>query len=130
MDLNKLTLKSQSALQAAQELARDRNHQTVEPAHVVFALLSDPDGVVFPLLQKLGLSPRALRDRVEELLDRIPKVYGAGGGEVYLGSGSRQVLDRAFEEAAALTDEYVSTEHLFLALLEVPGDVANVLKGA
>src|SRR5438105_13556987 len=75
MDLNKLTLKSQAALQGAQELARSRNQQLVEPAHVLYALLSDPEGVVFPLLQRLGQSPRVLRDRVEELLDRIPKVY-------------------------------------------------------
>ena len=79
MDPNKLTLKSQEALQAAQELARSRNHQLVEPAHVLFAFLSDPEGVVYPLVQKLGQSPRTLRDRVEELLDRIPKVYGTSG---------------------------------------------------
>src|SRR6266536_6700406 len=111
MDLNKLTLKSQEALQAAQQLARDRNHQLVEPAHILFALLSDPEGVVYPLLQKLGQSPRALRDRVEQLLDRIPKVYGFSQ-ELYLSQDTRQLLDRAFAEAAQLTDEYVSTEHL------------------
>src|SRR5213596_3944663 len=100
MDLNKLTLKSQEALQAAQQLARDRNHQQVEPAHILFALLSDPEGVVYPLLQKLGVSPRALRDRTEELLARIPKVYGAAGQELYLSAPTRQLLDRAFSEAA------------------------------
>jgi ATP-dependent Clp protease ATP-binding subunit ClpB len=126
MDPNKLTLKSQGALQAAQELARNRNHQLVEPAHLLFALLSDPEGVVYPLLQKLGHSPRALRDRVEELLDRIPKVYGPEQ-ELMLSSATRHILERAFEEAAALTDEYVSTEHLFLALLEERSDVARLL---
>src|SRR5439155_9510502 len=130
MDLNKLTLKSQQALQAAQELARDRNHQLVEPAHVLFALLSDSDGVVFPLLQKLGQSPRALRDRVEERLDRIPKVYGAGGQELYISQPLRAVLDRAFGEAERLTDEYVSTEHLFLAMLDGAEDVAKLLVDA
>jgi ATP-dependent Clp protease ATP-binding subunit ClpB len=130
MDANKLTLKSQEALQAAQELARSRNHQLVEPAHVLFALLSDPEGVVYPLLQKLGLSPRTLRDRVEELLDRIPKVYGPSGQELYLSAETRHVLDRAFEEAAKLTDDYVSTEHLFLALLEGDRDVARLLREA
>jgi len=77
MDLNKLTLKSQEAVQAAQELARSRNHQLVEPAHLLSALLADPEGVVFPLLQKLGQSPRVLRDRTEGVLDHIPKVYGS-----------------------------------------------------
>src|SRR5436190_8858754 len=131
MDLNTLTLKSQEALQAAQVLAADRNHQQVEPAHILFALLSDPEGVVYPLLQKLGQSPRALRDRTEELLARIPKVYaGSGQQEPYLSVGTRHILERAFTEATALTDEYVSTEHLFLALLEGATDVARLLKEA
>ena len=130
MDANKLTLKSQEALRGAQELARARNHQLVEPAHVLFALLSDPQGVVYPLLHKLGQSPRRLRDSVEELLERIPKVYGPSGPELYLSPETQRVLERAFTEAEGLTDEYVSTEHLFLALLEGAGDVARVLKEA
>ena len=129
MDLNKLTLKSQEALQAAQELAGARNHQLVEPVHLLFPLLSDPEGVVYPLVQRLGHSPRALLDRGEELLSRIPKVYGPQQ-DLYLSTGTRQVLERAFTEASALTDDYVSTEHLFLALLEGTGDVAGLLKEA
>jgi ATP-dependent Clp protease ATP-binding subunit ClpB len=129
MDPNKLTLKSQGAIQAAQELARSRSQQLVEPPHLLFALLSDPEGVVYPLLQKLGDSPRALRDRVEELLDRIPKVYGPEQ-ELMLSAATRHILERAFNEAAALTDEYVSTEHLFLALLEGDSDVARLLAEA
>jgi ATP-dependent Clp protease ATP-binding subunit ClpB len=129
MDPNRLTLKSQAALAGAQELARDRNHQLVEPSHVLFALLSDPEGVVYPLLQKLGQSPRALRDRVEELLDRIPKVYGFSQ-ELYLSQATRQLLDRAFAEAERLTDEYVSTEHLLLAMVEGGGEVSDLLRGA
>lgn len=129
MDPNKLTLKSQEAVQAAQELARSRSHQLVEPAHLLWALLSDADGVVFPLLQKLGQSPRALRDRVEEIVDRIPKVFGPQE-ELYVSAATRQVLERAFTEATALSDEYVSTEHLFLALLDGAADVARLLREA
>jgi ATP-dependent Clp protease ATP-binding subunit ClpB len=129
MDLNKLTRKSQEALQSAQELARSRNQQLVEPAHLLFALLSDPQGVVYPLLQKLGQSPRALRDRAEELLDRIPKVYGPEQ-ELFLSAATRHVMERAFSEAEALTDEYVSTEHLFLALMEAAPEVAKLLAEA
>jgi ATP-dependent Clp protease ATP-binding subunit ClpB len=128
MDLNKLTLKSQAALQAAQEQARARNHQLVEPAHVLFALLSDPEGVVYPLLQRLGRSPRALRDRAEEILDRVPKVYG-GGGELHLSEPTRRVVERAFVEMESFPgDEYVSTEHLFLALLDGDTEVARMLR--
>src|SRR6266498_560826 len=129
MDLNKLTLKSQEALQAAQELARSRNHQLVEPAHVLSAVVADPEGVVFPLLQKLGQFPRLLRDRAEEILDRIPKVYGSQE-DLYLSAATRHVLERAFTEAAALSDDYVSTEHLFLALLKGATDVARLLREA
>src|SRR5437867_8704073 len=117
MDIDKLTLKSQAALQAATEQARARNHQLVEPPHLLFALLSDPEGVVYPLLQKLGQSPRLLRDRVEEILDRVPKVFG-GQQDLLLSAATRRVIEKAFSEATALTDEYVSTEHLLLALLE------------
>jgi ATP-dependent Clp protease ATP-binding subunit ClpB len=129
MDLNKLTLKSQETLRAAQELAHSRNHQLIEPAHVLFALVSDPEGVVYPLLQKLGQSPRVLRDRAKEILAQIPKVYGPEG-EPALSAATRHILERAFAEAGALTDEYVSTEHLFLALLEGATDVARTLREA
>src|SRR6266511_395046 len=129
MDLNKLTLKSQEAVQAAQELARSRNHQLVEPAHLLSALLADLEGVVFPLLQKLGQSPRVLRDRTEEVLDHFPKVYGSQE-DLYLSAATRHVLERAFTEAAALSDEYVSTEHLFLALLEGDTGPARLLREA
>jgi ATP-dependent Clp protease ATP-binding subunit ClpB len=129
MDPNKLTLKSQEALRAAQELARSHNHQMVEPAHLLYALLSDPEGVVYPLLQKLGQSPRLLRDKVEEMLDRVPKVFGSDQ-ELLLSAGTRRVLEKAFSEATALTDEYVSTEHLLLALLEGATDVARLFRDA
>jgi ATP-dependent Clp protease ATP-binding subunit ClpB len=129
VDLNKLTLKSQAALEAAREQAAARSHQTIEPEHVLLALLSDPEGVVYPLLHALGASPRALRDEVEAALDRLPKVY-ARGVEVRLSPGTVAMLDRAFAEANALTDEYVSTEHLLLALLEGGGAAGRILADA
>ena len=129
MDVNKLTLKSQAAVQGAQEQARARSHQQVEPAHLLFALLSDPEGVIFPLLHRLGQSPRTLRDRDEALLDRIPKVYG-GAGDPYLSEPLRGVLEAAFAEASSLGDEYVSTEHLLLALIRSSTDVGTLLTDA
>jgi ATP-dependent Clp protease ATP-binding subunit ClpB len=128
MDLNKLTLKSQEALQHAQEQAAARNHAQMEPAHVLFALLADPEGVITAVLHRVGQSPRVLRDRADEVLDRMPKVYG--GHEVGLSAATRHVLERAFTEAASLTDEYVSTEHLFLALMDGGTDVARLLSDA
>ena len=128
MDINKLTLKSQEALAAGQKLAGDMNHQQVEPAHVLAALLSDPEGVVYPVLQKLGASPRTLLNRLDDVLSRVPKVYGQV--EIYLSHNLRSALDRAFEEAEQLGDAYVSTEHILLAILEHKDDAAAVLTDA
>ncbi|HYU58882.1 MAG TPA: ATP-dependent chaperone ClpB [Actinomycetota bacterium] len=130
MDLNKLTMKSRAALEAASAQAGARNHQNIEPEHVLFALLSDPEGVPYPLLHAMGLSPRALRDRVDEALDRMPKVYGPSGSEAQLSPATRRVLERAFAEAEQLTDEYVSTEHLLLAMIDGPAGVARLVADA
>ena len=65
MDLNRLTIKSQQALEAAHQQAAARNHQTIEPEHILVALLSDPDGIVYPLLTQLGIPPKAVRDQVD-----------------------------------------------------------------
>jgi ATP-dependent Clp protease ATP-binding subunit ClpB len=128
MDINKLTLKSQEALASAQRIAGELNHQQVEPAHLLAALLGEPEGVVYPLMQKLGASPRTLRNRLEVVLDGVPKVYGQV--EIYLSQNFKGLLDRAFKEAEGLGDAYVSTEHLLLALLDNGDDTAAVLAEA
>jgi ATP-dependent Clp protease ATP-binding subunit ClpB len=128
MDINKLTLKSQEALASAQKLAGELNHQQVETAHLLAALIGEPEGVVYPILQKLGVSPRTLRARLDEALERVPKVFGQV--EIYLSQGLRSLLERAFAEAETLGDAYVSTEHLLLALLHQDDDTAGVLAGA
>ncbi|HET7236832.1 MAG TPA: ATP-dependent chaperone ClpB [Actinomycetota bacterium] len=129
MDPNKLTIKSQAALDGAHQQALARNQQAIEPEHLLFALLSDPEGVVFPLLHQLGVAPKPLRDRVDAALDRLPKVY-APGAEVRISPALGTVLETAFREAEALTDEYVSTEHLLLALLEGSSEAASTLREA
>ncbi|MGH2819284.1 MAG: Clp protease N-terminal domain-containing protein, partial [Actinomycetota bacterium] len=128
MDLNRLTVKSQEALAAAQRLAGELNHQQIESGHLLAALLGESEGVVFPLLQKLGLSPRSLRNRLEGVLDRYPRVYGQV--ETYLSPGLRSLLDGAFREAEELGDAYVSTEHMLLAMLGQRDDTAALLEEA
>ena len=128
MDINKLTLKSQEALASAQKLAGELNHQQVETAHLLAALVGEPEGVVYPILQKLGVSPRTIRTRLDGVLDRVPKVYGQV--EIYLSQGLRSLLETAFKEAEALGDAYVSTEHLLLALVDHGDDTAGVLAEA
>ncbi len=95
MDPNKLTLKSQAALEAAREQALARSHQSIEPEHVLFALLSDPEGVVYPLLHHLGVAPKPLRDRVDAALDRLPKVYAPGARGPDLARRRAGMLDTA-----------------------------------
>jgi ATP-dependent Clp protease ATP-binding subunit ClpB len=116
MDLNRLTIKTRQALEGAHQQAVARNHQQIEPAHVLFALLSDPEGVVYPLLHTLGLQPKTIRDRTDEALERIPKVF-AQGVEPRFSPAATRLLTTAGTEAESLTDEYVSTEHLLLAML-------------
>jgi len=123
MDLNKLTMKSQAALQEAQQQATVRHHQQIEPEHVLFALLADAEGVVFPLLHHVGANPAKLRATVDEALDAMPKVY-AQGVEVRISPATAKLLEAAGTEAEALTDEYISTEHLLLAILATPGSGA------
>src|SRR6476659_7710648 len=127
MDLDKLTMKTRAALDGAHQQALARNHQEIVPEHVLFALLSDPEGVVYPLLQQLGVQPKELRDRVGEALDRIPKVFAGGQVEPRFGVGVSKLLQAAGAEADSLTAEYISTEHLLLAMLDEPGSGAGKL---
>jgi ATP-dependent Clp protease ATP-binding subunit ClpB len=118
VDMQKLTLKTRAALDGAHQQALARNHQEILPEHVLFALLSDPEGVVYPLLQQLGVQPKSLRDRVDAALDRIPKVFAGGRVEPRFSAAVSQLLQKAGAEADQLTDEYISTEHLLLAMLD------------
>jgi len=113
--MDRLTLKVQEALQAAQALAREHSHQALEPLHLLAALLDQEDGVVDPVLQKLGVSPQTLSGRVRSELERMPKVYGADAGS-HLGGRLQQVLEKAWSEAERLKDDYLSSEHVLLAL--------------
>jgi ATP-dependent Clp protease ATP-binding subunit ClpB len=129
MDVNAFTHKAQEALAAAQRLALAGDHQRVEPDHLLAALLSDPEGIVFPLVQRAGADPGALKTRATEALDRMPKVYGPEQ-EVVLSPQTARLIERARREASALGDQYVSTEHLLLALSEGPDHAATLLTGS
>jgi ATP-dependent Clp protease ATP-binding subunit ClpB len=120
--LDKLTLKAQEALQAAQEIAAQHDQQQLEPLHLLAALAAQREGVVPPLLAQLGVRPEALSGEIGRALARFPKVTGAA--QQYLGPGLNEVLKRAFDEAARLKDEFVSTEHLILAVASLDGDPA------
>jgi len=122
MRLDKLTIKAQEAIQAAQSLADQHEHQAVEPEHLLAALLQQREGVVAPILAKLGARADAVQHQVEGELARMPKVRGGGQ---YLGERLRVTLDHAQREAERLKDEYVSTEHLLIAIAHDRDGVAG-----
>ncbi len=115
MRLDRLTVKAVESLETAQSEAERRGHQQVEPEHVLLAILGQEGGVVVPVLEKLGVGPAAVLDQVERELDRLPKVEGQGV-QVYISQNLKALLDKAWKEMERLKDEYVSTEHILLAL--------------
>jgi ATP-dependent Clp protease ATP-binding subunit ClpB len=127
MRFDKLTIKSQEALGEAQTLASSRGHGEITPAHLLRALLSQPEGSTVPVLQKLGVPIDPLQGELEKLLEQLPKV--SGGAQAQLSPALSQVLEAGFQEADALKDEYVSTEHLLLAIAAAKGDAAGRLLG-
>ncbi len=129
MRLDKFTVKSQEAIEAASQLAEQANQQEIAPEHLLAALLDQPEGVVIPLLQKMGANPALLKDRVEAEIQNLPKVYG-GASQPYLSNALNKVLQKAQAEAEKMRDEYVSGEHLLLALAEEQGKASQVLKNS
>ena len=115
LDPNRWTLKTQEAFNAAVESARSSDNPEVTPDHLLAALLGQQDGVVLPILQKVGKTPLAVRNDVEAALAKLPKAYG---GESRLGRDLQSLLERADHEREALHDEYLSTEHVLLALAD------------
>ena len=127
MNFNKFTIKSQEAVQNAQEIAASYGNQVLEPEHLLAALVQDSEGVVLPILQKLGANVNYLKIKINEVVEKLPKVQGAGAGSRHISPSLAQILESAQKEAAKLKDEYVSTEHLLLALLEVKSSPAAKL---
>jgi ATP-dependent Clp protease ATP-binding subunit ClpB len=119
IDPNRWTLKTQEAVQAALDQARTRNHAEAAPAHLLAALLSQPEGLVLPILEKLGVAPLTVRNRVDETLQRLPRAYG--GADVTLSRDLRSLLEAADQERLSLGDEYLSTEHLLLTMADQLG---------
>ena len=118
MQFDKFTVKSQEAVQGAQNLAQGKGHQEIQPEHLMRVLLDQPDGVVVPILQKMGVNPGLLRQEMDELLSKLPQVSGGGYTQAYAGKRFQALLDRAFKVAGEMQDEYVSLEHLILAVLD------------
>jgi len=117
MDFNKMTQKTREALAAAQQIAVDRHHQVLGPKHLALALLEQKEGITPRVLQQAGVTPELFRRDLEALLDKIPQVYGYEG-TLQMNTALARVLSRAEQEAKTLKDDYISVEHLLLALVE------------
>ena len=122
---DKMTVKAQEALQQAQEVAARHENQAVEPVHLLAALVEQQDGVVPPLLARLGIRGELLSQDIDREIGRLPKVQGFA--QQHLGRALNDVLESSFEEATKFKDEYVSTEHLFLAIAAADRDPAGKL---
>ena len=127
MRLDRFTERSQEALTAAQQLAQHLQHASIEPEHLLLALLNQEEGLVPTLLRRLEVQPEPLAARLQAILENRPKQFG--GGEPQVGSALRAVLMAAFDEMSRLKDEYVSTEHLLLAIAsQQQGEGARLLQ--
>jgi ATP-dependent Clp protease ATP-binding subunit ClpB len=128
MDLDRYTLKSREAIERSQRIARERSHQELQPEHLLAALLQEPEGTMTAVLQKLGVQPAALTAAVDDALARLPRVSGATSG-LYLSEAMKALFDRAQTQAERLKDDFISVEHLLLAMADAahPGNAQRLL---
>ncbi|MFH5885158.1 ATP-dependent chaperone ClpB [Halalkalibaculum sp. DA3122] len=128
MNFNKFTLKAQEAVQNALDLASGKNHQAVEPSHILLALLNDSENVVNTILNKLGVRAPQLKTDLEQRIDKLPVVKGASVSGQYLSNNAKELFDKAQESADDLGDEYISSEHVLIGMLESSGEAGNLLR--
>ncbi|MFW5972357.1 MAG: ATP-dependent chaperone ClpB [Bacteroidota bacterium] len=128
MNLQKFTVKAQEAVQRAMEIAASQNHQGLEPPHLLKAFLQDENGVVTSILDRLGANQSVLNEKADEAIEKLPVVTGVSVSGQYLGQDMKKVFDRALAEAELLKVEYVSSEHLLIALAESKDAVGQALQ--
>ncbi len=127
MRFDKFTIKSQELIQNAQASASQHNNQQIEPEHFLGSMLDEPEGIAGAMLRKLGVSSKDVAQETAVAIEKLPKVSGAG--DSYFSRRGQNVLDAAFAEAAKMKDEYVSTEHIFLAISdEKEGEAPKILR--
>ena len=125
---DRLTLKSQEALQKSQAIAEKYNHQQIDAEHLLYALIEQTDGSVVPILKKLGSDLKRIKEELEDTLAKIPQITGGGVGQIYIAPRLDKIFSRAEAEAERLKDEYVSAEHLLIAIADGDGAAKDILK--
>jgi ATP-dependent Clp protease ATP-binding subunit ClpB len=121
----KLTVKAQEAVQRGNDLASEHGNPELLPLHLLAALLEDKEGIILPVLEKIGIGPQAVLNETYREIEKLPKVSGGGAAQASLSKAANELLERAFKEAANFKDEYVSTEHLLLAITHLKRDPAQ-----
>ena len=124
---DKFTVKAQEAVQRANELASEHGNPELMPAHLLAALLEDKEGIVPPIMEKIGIGPQAVLNELYREIDKLPKVSGESA-QPSLSTAANRLLDQAFKEASNFKDEYVSTEHLLLAATHAKDPAQQILK--
>jgi ATP-dependent Clp protease ATP-binding subunit ClpB len=124
---DKFTVKAQEAVQRANELASEHGNPELMPIHVLAALVEDREGIVVPVLEKIGIGPQAVLAEIYQEIEKLPKVSGSGANQATMSSQVNQLLEKSFKEADSFKDEYVSTEHLLLAITGLKRDPAQEL---
>jgi len=122
---DKLTVKAQEAMQRANDLASEHGNPELQPVHILAALVEDHEGIVAPLLERVGLHPSAVQSQAIAEIQKLPKLSGSGATQAHLSDATSQMLETAFKEASNFKDEYVSTEHLLLAMSKLKRDPAQ-----
>jgi ATP-dependent Clp protease ATP-binding subunit ClpB len=131
MRFDKFTLKVQEAIQEAQTLAGSYGHQAIEPEHLLVSFLRQEEGIVGAILEKLGAKSNQLEQKLVGFLEKQPRVEGSATGQIYLSTRLNKIFDKALTEAARLKDEYVSAEHVLIAVTEEKaGEAAKILRQA
>src|SRR3989338_8983470 len=128
MNPNKYTIKTQEALQSAQTLAFEKGHQQLEAIHVLISLLGQDESIVVPVLEKLNVDLHLLRGECTKKLNSIPQVAGLGPAQLYVSQELAKILSQAEKEAASMGDEFVSTEHVLLAMVDVRNPVRGIME--
>jgi len=127
MNFKNYTVKARETIQKAVEIATGNNHQGLDPVHIVKAFLTDPNSIGFTIMQRIGADLQGLENQMNQLMSKLPVVTGSSVDGGYLTSGAKRVFDIALKESKALKDEFVSSEHLLIALAESRSSVSEIM---
>jgi ATP-dependent Clp protease ATP-binding subunit ClpB len=128
INFNRFTIKAQEAMQAASEIAANYSNQQLEPEHLLAALIQNEEGIAVSLIKKIGANIGMLRIKASALIEKLPKVSSSTTANQFLSTNLQKIIDESFKAAAQLKDEYVSVEHLLIALSESSGEAGRLLK--